>query len=133
MSRHGRQRWRAAILAPVLALCVLGSLAPTAGAGGSRPSNLGVTGDEFSLVFSRPVVKPGPSLVQFQNAGEDEHDLVWKRVPGDHPKRAIGPVAPGEVSERTPTRFRAGAQYRFWCTLADHRERGMRATLRVRR
>lgn len=132
MSVRARRR-RGFTAALVATLCAAAALAPAAGAGSARPSNLGVYGKEFSIVFSRPEIKAGPSLVQFQNRGQDEHDLVWKRVPGDARKQAIGTVAPGEVSERTATRFRAGARYRFWCTLADHRERGMRATLRVRR
>ena len=131
---------RAGLAGLLTAALALGVSAPAPAAPSGSPSaaeraptRLGVTGREFSLVFSRPLIAPGDSLVQFQNAGEDEHDLAWKRIPGDHPTRQIGIVLPQEQSDPARTKFKAGARYRFWCTIADHRQRGMKATLRVSR
>jgi hypothetical protein len=97
--------------------------------GSTSPSQLGVRATEFHLVLSRPSVKAGRVAIELENAGEDVHDLRLRRVGGwrTYGIRATKPGGRGELE----TRLRAGT-YRLWCSIADHRTRGMRATLRVR-
>jgi uncharacterized cupredoxin-like copper-binding protein len=77
---------------------------------------------------------PAPARVQVAadefNYGEDEHDLRLRRAGGTRIYR-IGKVRPGRLGE-LETRFLPG-RFTLWCSLADHRKRGMVATLVVRR
>jgi hypothetical protein len=96
----------------------------------AAPARVQVGADEFGYTLSRPAIKAGPVIVQLANFGEDEHDLRLRRVGGTRTYR-IRAVAPGSVGE-LETRFLPG-RFRLWCSLADHRARGMRATLVVKR
>ena len=104
---------------------VAGLLAPTAAA----PARLGVSAKEFSFSLSRTTLRRGPAVIELDNFGEDVHDLRLRRVGG---ARTYGvPVTrPGKRAE-LDVRLRAG-RYRLWCSLADHRARGMYATFRVK-
>ena len=68
--------------------------------------------------------------MQLANYGEDEHDLRLRRVGGTRTYR-VTTVAPGRVGE-LEARFLPG-RFRLWCSLADHRARGMHATLLVKK
>jgi hypothetical protein len=94
------------------------------------PARVQVSATEFQLVLSRGAIKAGPAIVELVNRGEDEHDLALRRVGSGAVTRRIGTVAPGGVGELS-ARLRPG-RFVLWCTLADHRARGMRATLVVR-
>ena len=67
--------------------------------------------------------------MQLANFGEDEHDLRLRRVGGTR-TYGVGTASPGGVRE-LEARFLPG-RFRLWCSLADHRARGMRAVLVVR-
>ena len=82
------------------------------------------------LPLSRQSIKAGPAIVQLVNYGEDEHDLRLRRAGGTRTYR-IGKVRPGRLGE-LEARFLPG-RFTLWCSLADHRARGMTATLVVRR
>jgi hypothetical protein len=105
------------------------SLRPTASSRPPSPGRLLVTAREFTLVLSRPSLRTGRAIVELVNLGEDEHDLVLRRIGRGTTTRRIRTVAPGGVDE-LETRLLPG-RYALWCTLADHRSRGMRATLVV--
>jgi plastocyanin len=105
---------------------------PVAGSGAdATPSRLLVTGREYSLTLSRARIDPGDAIVQFQNSGEDDHNLRAKRVGGT---RVFGTAKtePGQLSQFEP-RLRRRSTYVLWCSVADHRALGMDAHLRVRR
>jgi plastocyanin len=94
------------------------------------PSRVQVGADEFSFALSRQTVRPGPAILQLVNYGEDEHDLALRRrAPGARTFR-LRTTRPGGVRD-LELRLAPG-RYSLWCTLADHRSRGMRATLVVR-
>ena len=93
------------------------------------PARVPVGADEFGYTLSRASIKAGPAVVQLANFGEDEHDLRLRRIGGTKVYR-LGTVAPGDVRE-LEARFLPG-RFRLWCSLADHRARGMRATLLVK-
>ena len=100
------------------------------------PHRVQVRGSEYDLLLSKAKLKPGPAIVQFLNDGEDAHDLRLQRLapPGAPagPELGVGEVEPGAY-ENIETRLRRRSTYLLWCSLADHRPRGMEALLRTRR
>jgi plastocyanin len=94
------------------------------------PARLQVTALEFEYRLSRLSVRQGPALIELVNYGEDEHDLMLQRIGGTKRWR-LQTILPGERATLS-VRLRPG-RYLLWCAVADHRSRGMRATLRVRR
>jgi hypothetical protein len=93
------------------------------------PARVQVGADEFGYTLSRPSIPAGPAIVQLANFGEDEHDLRLRRAGGTR-TYVVGKVRPGKVTE-LEARFLPG-RFTLWCSLADHRARGMSATLVVR-
>jgi plastocyanin len=118
---------RLALLA-LTVLALAGVAHPVLAARG--PARVQVTAMEFEYRLSRLSVRQGRALVELVNYGEDEHDLVLQRVGGTRQFRLVK-ILPGERATLS-IRLRPG-RYRLWCAVADHRSRGMRATLRVRR
>ena len=113
----------------LLSLTALGAAAaPILGARG--PQRVQVTALEFEYRLSRLNVRQGPALIELVNYGEDEHDLVLRRVGGTKVWK-LRKLLPGSRATLS-LKLRPGT-YRLWCAVADHRARGMRATLRVRR
>ena len=106
-----------------VALAVLGLSA--------APTRVQVTASEFEYVLSRQSVKQGKATIQIVNLGEDPHDLAIRRVAPRARTYKTREVLPEGVAHLS-VRLYPG-RYRVWCTIADHRERGMHATLTVRR
>lgn len=96
----------------------------------AAPARVQVGADEFRYTLSRQTIAAGPAIVQLVNYGEDEHDLRLRRAGGTR-TYAIGKIRPGALGE-LETRFLPG-RFTLWCSLAGHRQRGMTATLTVRR
>ncbi len=94
------------------------------------PARVQVGADEFGYSLSRQTIKAGPAIVQLVNYGEDTHDLRLRRTGGTRTYR-IGEVRPGALGE-LEARLLPG-RFTLWCSLADHRKRGMSATLVVRK
>jgi len=116
--------------AAAAALLALGAAAgPAAATSPAPPARAQVSAGEFRITLSRPSIRRGPAIIELVNYGEDDHDLALRRVGGTRTYR-IALVHPGKTGE-LDARLRAG-RYAVWCTLADHRARGMLATLRVR-
>lgn len=112
----------------VTATAVGAAAAPLLGARG--PQRVQVTALEFEYRLSRLSVRQGPALIELVNYGEDEHDLVIRRVGGTKTWK-LRKLLPGNRATLS-LRLRPGS-YRIWCAVADHRSRGMRATLRVKK
>ena len=119
---------RRAALVALSVIALVGAAAPVLAA--RPPSRLQVTAFEFEYRLSRLSVRQGPALIELVNYGEDEHDLVMRRVGGTKTWR-LRKLLPGARATMS-VRLRPGT-YRLWCAVGDHRARGMRATLRVRR
>jgi plastocyanin len=96
---------------------------------GSAPTRLQVVAKEFSFGLSRVNVKAGPAVIELANFGQDPHDLRLQRVGARHiaGTPVVAPGKRGELSVRL-----ARGRYSFWCSVANHRKLGMRATLVVR-
>jgi hypothetical protein len=109
----------------VVGFALAGLLAPAAAA----PARLGVTAKEFSFSLSRTTLKRGPAIIELDNFGEDVHDLRLRRIGGT---RTYGlPATKAGRRAELDVRLRPG-RYRLWCSIADHRSRGMYASFRVR-
>jgi plastocyanin len=101
-----------------------------ANAGSTPSSAVQASGSEFRINLSRSKVAPSKLRLEFVNFGEDDHDLAIRRV-GTSLVRNLGTTRPGE---RSVERFKVRkGTYLMWCTLGDHRARGMKATLKVRK
>jgi hypothetical protein len=115
----------------LLLLTLLALVAGTAPVLAARaPARVQVTALEFEYRLSRLSVRQGPALIELANFGEDEHDLLIRRIGGTRTWR-VRKLLPDQRATLA-LRLRPGV-YRLWCDVGDHRSRGMRATLRVRR
>jgi hypothetical protein len=95
----------------------------------AAPARLGVTAQEFRFSLSRTTLKRGPAIIELDNFGEDVHDLRLRRVGG---ARTYGlPETKPSDRRELELRLHRGV-YRLWCSVADHRARGMYARFRVR-
>jgi plastocyanin len=94
-----------------------------------KANRVSVKADEYYFVPSRPSVRTGEVTVELNNRGEDPHNLNL-REEGDE-------GAPYELPEtdslqRNVASFELTAgNYRLWCSLPEHEERGMYTTLVV--
>jgi plastocyanin len=109
-----------------LALLLAGSFAFA----GAPPARMQVVAEEFSYSLSRTQLKPGTVVIELANFGQDAHDLRVQRVGARH-IAGTPVVEPGRRAELTVKL--APGRYSFWCSVADHRGRGMRATVIVKR
>ena len=115
-------------------MLALGSalVVPAAYAVTSRPpARLQVTSSEFDFVLSRVKLRQGRAIIQLVNLGEDPHDLALRRIAKGARTYTTKSVRPEGV---TNISFRLyPGRYQLWCTIGDHRTRGMRAILTVTR
>jgi hypothetical protein len=92
------------------------------------PARVQVVAQEFSYSLSRTKVRAGHVIVELVNHGQDTHDLDMRRIGGTHIFR-FPSVQPGQFVDRELKL--APGRYLLWCAIADHRDRGMHAVLRV--
>ncbi len=92
------------------------------------PARVQVSAHEFGFTLSRSSLKAGKVIVELVNFGEDPHDLRLKRIGGTR-TYAIHVVQSGDSADLETT-LKAGT-FQLWCSIADHRQRGMTARLRV--
>jgi len=116
-------------LAILLAVAVAGLAALPANAGTDGLSFAQVVAKEFTLTLSRPSVRAGSVSLEFVNFGMDTHDLVVKSGKAGSKPIRFKQLDPRGRTERT-LRMTPG-RYALWCSLSNHKARGMRATLVV--
>ena len=95
------------------------------------PERLLVTAREYGLSLSKTKLRAGDAIVELYDFGEDPHDLRIQRA-GGATIHAVPEVLPGETG-RVELRLRKRSRYRLWCSLANHAELGMFASLRTAR
>jgi plastocyanin len=99
------------------------------GHGETGPSRVQISAREFNFSLSRQTTRAGLTVLELVNFGEDPHDLRLRRVGGTRVYR-LATTAPGE---RSGLDFRTlPGRYVLWCSIGDHRRRGMTAVLTVR-
>ena len=92
-------------------------------------NRLSVRASEFYFVLSRPKVRTGELTVELNNQGEDPHDLNIRAEGDEGPPLQIPET---ESLQRSTAQFELPAgKYRLWCSLPEHDEKGMHATLLV--
>lgn len=92
-------------------------------------NRLSVKGSEYYLVLSRPTVKAGPVTVELNNQGEDPHNLNL-RLEGSEAEPLQLPETES-LGRNVATFDLPAGQYRLWCSLPEHEEKGMATTLLV--
>jgi hypothetical protein len=122
---------RAAAVAAALALAGSAEAAAKPKPVEDPPARLLVTAREWSLALSKQKIEPGPAIVQLYDFGEDPHDLAIQRVGGAKIFK-IPEILPGDTGTLS-LRLRKASRYRLWCSLPEHAERGMTASLRTAR
>ena len=92
-------------------------------------SHLSVKAAEYSYTLSRPEVSSGDVIVELNNTGYDPHNLKLKREGSEESPLEVPEAA---AATQTTARFSlAPGTYRLYCSLFQHEEKGMHATLVV--
>ncbi|MHB8243074.1 MAG: plastocyanin/azurin family copper-binding protein [Solirubrobacteraceae bacterium] len=87
-----------------------------------------VSAVEYSFTLSRTRVPAGKVIFEFVNNGQDEHNL--NILPAEGAPAAVFPTAqPKAVTDQTIV-MRSGT-YTMFCSLPEHEQKGMKATLVV--
>ncbi len=119
---------RRLLVVATLAVGIAVPLLP-AGAGARSPAYVQVVEKEYTLQLSRLRIPAGKSIVQAINFGMDNHDLVLKsNRKGSKPIvfKLLTPSGRASKTIKLPP-----GRYTLWCSVSDHRARGMVATLKV--
>jgi plastocyanin len=92
-------------------------------------ARLSVKAVEYSFTLSRPALAAGEVIVELNNQGEDPHNLNLRREDSEDEPLAVSEA--GSLERRTARFTLPAGTYRLWCSLPEHDERGMNATLVV--
>jgi plastocyanin len=113
-----------------LAAAASAAPAPSAASAPPRvaPARVQVTATDYDFALSRVKIPAGRAIVQLANVGEHAHDLRLRRIGGTE-IYGVPATAPGEVRSLSLTLV--PGRYDLWCSIDDHRRRGMEATLTV--
>jgi plastocyanin len=116
-------------LALLFALVGAALMAVVPAAALAPPARMQVGATEFNFGLSRHTLQAGRALIELANYGEDPHDLRLRRIGGNKiwGTRIVAPEDTAVLSAKLPP-----GRYRLWCSIADHRAKGMSALLRVR-
>jgi plastocyanin len=87
-----------------------------------------ITAVEFSLTLSRANVPHGKVVLQFVNNGQDEHNLSLQ--PSEGPAAGTFANTPSKGVINQTIEMRPGS-YTLFCSLPEHEQKGMKATLTV--
>lgn len=83
---------------------------------------------EYSFTLSRTTVPAGKVIFEFVNQGQDEHNL--NVLPSEGPLAGAFPDTPSKSVSDQAVILRAGS-YTLFCSLPEHKQKGMKATLLV--
>jgi plastocyanin len=92
-------------------------------------NRLGVKSAEYSYTLSRASLAAGDATIELSNQGEDAHNLNLKREGSEEPPLQVPET--GSQEHRTAHFYLPAGTYRLWCSLPEHDELGMHATLVV--
>ncbi|MBA3718379.1 MAG: hypothetical protein H0W87_09155 [Actinobacteria bacterium] len=114
----------------LVAALLVGLAAPAQAGKPIQQTRVQVVAEEYDFALSRRTVYTGPAVIQLANFGEDPHDLRLHRIGGTK-TFALGEVGPGDSSDLRTTL--STGRYVLWCSISDHRARGMEAQLVVKK
>jgi len=93
------------------------------------PPRLGIAAVEYKFTLSRPVIKSGNLILEYNNRGEDAHNLRIRKIGA---KRLAGAIPDTDSRETVTDTFKLHpGRYRLWCALPNHARLGMKAKLKV--
>ena len=89
---------------------------------------------EYGFILSRPFVRSGPLIAEYDNTGEDAHNLRIRRVraPGRPKARPLRIKAVASRTRVTQTFHLRPGVYNLYCSLPGHAGLGMQAKLVVK-
>jgi plastocyanin len=87
-----------------------------------------VTAVEYSFALSRATVPAGKVILEFVNHGQDEHNLYV--MPGEGSLAGSFANTPAKGIRDQQLELRPGT-YTLFCSLPEHEQKGMKATLVV--
>lgn len=128
-SSSARARGAGALAAALLATSSCSGGASTDGVATSPPTGepVTVTERDFTIELERTSFAPGDYTFRVTNAGSVPHDLA---ISGPElPEQVTETLAPGATAQLTVS-LREG-RYTLWCTVGDHRGRGMEIEVEV--
>lgn len=100
---------------------------PTSAPPADAATRVEVTENEYTIVVARTDFSPGTYTFAVDNTGRAQHDL-WIKGPGvDNAKTQT--LNGGNQGELTVT-LQTG-EYALWCSIGNHRARGMEQTVTV--
>jgi len=120
---------RIAAAAAFAALVVLAPAPAGARTSKSFPTRVQVTAKEFWYALSSRSVKPGQAVIEFVNFGQDPHDMRVQKI-GTAKVYSVPTVQPGDHYDLSIELL--PGRYLLWCSIANHRQLGMVATLVVK-
>ncbi|HST69991.1 MAG TPA: plastocyanin/azurin family copper-binding protein [Solirubrobacterales bacterium] len=92
-------------------------------------NRLAVKASEYFYVLSRPSVRAGEVTIELNNRGEDPHNLNLREEGGEGTPHEVPET---DSLQRNVSTFDLPAgNYRLWCSLPEHEERGMYTELVV--
>ncbi|HVO54628.1 MAG TPA: hypothetical protein VMT37_09455 [Solirubrobacterales bacterium] len=93
-------------------------------------NRLGVRASEYYFILSRPSVSAGELTIELNDQGEDAHDLHLQREGGG--EEPVFEIEETQSLQHSTAKFDLPAgTYKLWCSLPQHREKGMETTLVV--
>lgn len=107
--------------------------APDESLSGAEPASgqLRVGLDDYHIRLPAKAIDPGPLRLEVHNVGADQHDL---RIDTDGQKVATTRrLTQGEDATLAVDIPSDADEVTLWCTVAGHRNQGMRATLSVQK
>jgi plastocyanin len=116
------------VAAVALLAAVVAAAPPSAGAK-TFPTRVQVTAKEFWFALSSRSVKSGPAVIEFVNFGQDAHDMKVQKV-GTTKVYSVPLTQPGSHYDLS-IKLLPG-RYQLWCSVANHKQLGMQATLIVK-
>ena len=110
----------------VAILAAVVGFSPPSAAAKTFPTLVQVTAKEFWFALSSRSAKSGPAVIQFVNFGQDAHDMKVQKV-GTTRVFSAPVVQPGDHYDLSLTL--APGRYLLWCSIANHKQLEMQATL----
>jgi plastocyanin len=110
-------------------LASLAVLVPAQAGAKTYPARVQVTAKEFWFALSSRSVKSGPAVIEFVNFGQDAHDMKVQKV-GTTKVYSVPLTQPGSHYDLS-IKLLPG-RYQLWCSVANHKQLGMQATLIVK-
>lgn len=90
-------------------------------------------GEEFRYTVLSEEPRSGPLTVQLQNRGEDPHNLNFQKLgPGGREGEPFDELEATPGGQATATIELPPGEYRMFCSIGRHAEKGMEATLVVK-